>query len=45
MGANALTLVIVIGFALVPVLFFTGALGEPAAGELSASVTSPGGGF
>ena len=39
MGANALTLVIVVGFALVPVLFFTGALGEPSANELAATIT------
>ena len=44
MGANALTLVIVVGFALVPVLFFTGALGEPSANELAATTTL-GGGF
>jgi len=45
MGANALTLVIVIGFALVPVLFFTGALGKPPADELSASITNLGDAF
>jgi succinate dehydrogenase / fumarate reductase cytochrome b subunit len=45
MGANALTLVIVIGFALVPVLFFTGVLGEPSANELSATITTFGGSF
>jgi succinate dehydrogenase / fumarate reductase cytochrome b subunit len=45
MGANALTLVIVVGFALVPVLFFTGVLGEPRAEELSATVMTVGGGF
>ena len=45
MGANALTLVIVVGFALVPVLFFTGALAEPPADELSATVTTLGGGI
>jgi succinate dehydrogenase / fumarate reductase cytochrome b subunit len=44
MGANVLTLVIVLGFALVPILFFTGALGEPPADELSASLTTLGGG-
>ena len=44
MGANALTLVIVIGFALVPILFFTGALGDPPADELSASISVAGGG-
>ena len=43
MGANGLTLVIVFGFALIPVLFFTGALGEPPADELSASLTTFGG--
>ena len=43
MGANGLTLVIVVGFALIPVLFFTGALGEPPAEELSASLTTLGG--
>ncbi len=43
MGANGLTLVIVVGFALVPVLFFTGALGEPPAEEISASLTTFGG--
>jgi succinate dehydrogenase / fumarate reductase cytochrome b subunit len=45
MGASGLTLVIVVGFALVPILFFTGALGEPPADELSASLTTLGGGF
>lgn len=45
MGANALTLVIVLGFALVPVLFFTGTLGEPPVEELSATLTTLGGGF
>lgn len=44
MGASLLTLVIVVGFALVPILFFTGALGEPPAGELSASIPIAGGG-
>ncbi len=43
MGANALTLVIVVGFALVPVLFFTGALGEPPAEEIAASISIAGG--
>ena len=43
MGANGLTLVIVVGFALIPVLFFTGALGETPAEELSASQTTLGG--
>jgi succinate dehydrogenase / fumarate reductase cytochrome b subunit len=45
MGANALTLVIVVGFALVPILFFTGVLGEPRADELPAAVTTFGGGI
>jgi succinate dehydrogenase / fumarate reductase cytochrome b subunit len=45
MGANALTLMIVVGFALVPVLFFTGVLAEPRADELSATVTTFGGGI
>lgn len=45
MGANGLTLVIVVGFALVPVLFFTGVLAEPPADELSAAITTSGGGF
>jgi succinate dehydrogenase / fumarate reductase cytochrome b subunit len=44
MGANGLTLVIVVGFALVPVLFFTGALAEPPADEVSASLTTIGSG-
>ena len=45
MGANGLTVIIVLGFALVPILFFTGALGEPPADELSASLTTLGGGI
>jgi succinate dehydrogenase / fumarate reductase cytochrome b subunit len=45
MGANALTMVIVIGFAAVPILFFTGALAEPPAEALSATITTSGGGF
>jgi succinate dehydrogenase / fumarate reductase cytochrome b subunit len=45
MGANALTLVIVVGFALVPILFFTGALGEPSPAELAAAATSSRGGI
>ncbi|MEX0621122.1 MAG: succinate dehydrogenase cytochrome b subunit [Solirubrobacterales bacterium] len=45
MGANGLTLLIVVGFALVPVLFFTGTLGEPPADELSETVMNFGGGF
>ena len=40
-GANALTLVIVIGFALVPVLFWTGVLGAP---ETEAAIASLAGG-
>ena len=44
MGANALSLVLVIGFALVPILFYTGALGEPPADELTASLKTFGGG-
>ncbi len=44
MGANALSLVLVIGFALVPILFYTGALGEPPADELTASLETFGGG-
>lgn len=45
MGANALTLLIVVGFALVPVLFFTGALGEPRANEISAAAETIKGGI
>jgi succinate dehydrogenase / fumarate reductase cytochrome b subunit len=44
MGANALSLVLVIGFALVPILFYTGALGEPPAEELTASLSNFAGG-
>lgn len=44
MGASALTVVIVIGFALVPILLYSGALGEPPPEELSASLTTAGGG-
>lgn len=44
MGANALTVVIVIGFALVPILLYSGALGEPPPEELSASLMTAGGG-
>ena len=43
MGANALTLVIVVGFALVPILFFTGALAEPRIDEVSAALPPSGG--
>ncbi len=43
MGANGLTAIIVFGFALIPVLFFTGTLAEPPAEELSASLTTLGG--
>jgi succinate dehydrogenase / fumarate reductase cytochrome b subunit len=45
MGANALTLVIVVGFALIPVFFFTGVLAELPADKLSASISIAGGGF
>ena len=44
LGARQLRRVVV-GFALVPVLFFTGALGEPSANELAATTTTLGGGF
>lgn len=44
MSANGLTLVIVVGFALIPVLFFAGVLAEPPAEELSASISAIGGG-
>jgi len=43
MSANGLTLVIVVGFALIPVLFFAGVLAEPPAEELSASISAIGG--
>jgi succinate dehydrogenase / fumarate reductase cytochrome b subunit len=43
MGANVLTVVIVVGFALVPILFFTGALAEPRIDEVSASSSLIGG--
>lgn len=36
-GATALTLVLVVGFALIPVLFFTGALGPPVTAALTAT--------
>jgi succinate dehydrogenase / fumarate reductase, cytochrome b subunit len=45
MGANVLTLVIVIGFAVVPVMFFTGVLAEPPAEGFSAATMTSGGGF
>ena len=44
MGTNVLAVVIVVGFALVPILFYTGALGEPPPEELTASTTTFGGG-
>jgi succinate dehydrogenase / fumarate reductase cytochrome b subunit len=44
MGANVLTLVIVVGFALIPILFFAGALAEPRIDEVSASTSLIGGG-
>ena len=43
MSANVLTLVIVVGFALIPVLLFAGVLAEPPAEELSASISAIGG--
>lgn len=44
MGTNVLAVVIVVGFALVPILFYTGALAEPPPEELTASITTFGGG-